>query len=76
MRHWQAAEQADIPKMVGPDGLHMTDRSYGCLADQLAEGLARNWRAQKGAAPPAPAARVAGLAGPGLAAAPPADVGP
>ena len=76
MRHWQAAEQADVPKMVGPDGLHMTDRSYGCLADGLAEGLARNWRAQGRAAPHPPAARVAGLAGPGAAAVPPADGGP
>jgi acyl-CoA thioesterase I len=76
MRYWQAAEQGDVPKMVGPDGLHMTDRSYGCLADQLAEGLARNWRAQGRAAPPPPAARVAGLAGPGRAAAPPADAAP
>jgi len=76
MRYWQAAEQADVPKMVGPDGLHMTDRSYGCLADGLAEGLAQNWRAQGRAAPHPPAARVAGLAGPGPAAAPSADAVP
>ncbi len=76
MRHWQSAEPTDVPKMVGPDGLHMTDRSYGCLADGLAEGLAQNWRAQGRAAPHPPAARVAGLAGPGPAAAPPADAVP
>ncbi len=76
MRYWQAAEQADVPKMVGPDGLHMTDRSYGCLADGLAEGLARNWRVQGRPAPHPPAARVAGLAGPGPAAAPPAGAVP
>src|SRR6266851_2835582 len=76
MRYWQAAEQADVPKMVGPDGLHMTDRSYGCLADGLAEGLARNWRTQGRPAPHPPAARVAGLAGPGPAAAPPAGAVP
>jgi hypothetical protein len=29
--------------MVGPDGLHMTDASYGCLANELAEALALNW---------------------------------
>jgi acyl-CoA thioesterase I len=69
MRYWQAAQQADAPQMVGPDGLHMTDRSYGCLAVELAEALARNWRAQERAAPPT--ARVAGLADPGRAAAPP-----
>jgi acyl-CoA thioesterase I len=76
MRHWQAAEEADVPKMVGPDGLHMTDRSYGCLAAGLAEGLAQNWRTQERAAPPPPAARVAGLAAPRPTAAPPADAVP
>jgi len=30
--------------MIGPDGLHMTDASYGCLAHQLAAALAWNWR--------------------------------
>ena len=25
------------PAMIGPDGLHMTDASYGCLAAKLAE---------------------------------------
>ncbi len=54
MRYWQAAQQADAPNMVGPDGLHMTDRSYGCLAAELAEALARNWRAQERAPPPRP----------------------
>jgi acyl-CoA thioesterase-1 len=73
MRDWQAAQQADAPPMIGPDGLHMTDRSYGCLADQLAEGLARNWRSQQKAPPPG---RVAGLAELGHAAAPPADAVP
>ena len=29
--------------MIGPDGLHITDASYGCLASQLAEALAWNW---------------------------------
>jgi hypothetical protein len=29
--------------MIGPDGLHMTDASYGCLASELAEALAWNW---------------------------------
>jgi len=76
MRYWQAVEQGDVPKMIGPDGLHMTDRSYGCLAVGLAEGLARNWRAQERTAPPPPAARVADLAGPGRTAAPPADAAP
>jgi lysophospholipase L1-like esterase len=56
MRYWQAAQPADAPKMVGPDGLHMTDQGYGCLAVGLADGLARNWRA------PQHAGRVAGRA--------------
>jgi acyl-CoA thioesterase-1 len=73
MRDWQAAQQANTPQMIGPDGLHMTDRSYGCLADLLAEGLARNWRAQQHAAP---SGRVARLTEPGGAAAPPVDAAP
>jgi len=73
MRQWQAAQEADAPQMIGPDGLHMTDQSYGCLADQLAEGLARNWRAQQRATPPG---RVARLAEPSGADAPPADAAP
>ena len=72
MRHWERMQQADAPKMIGPDGLHMTDRSYGCLADKLAEGLARNWQAQLRAAPPSSAARIAGLAEAGGTPAPPA----
>jgi len=71
MRYWEAAQPDDAPKLVGPDGLHMTDRSYGCLAVGLAEGLARNWRSPQ--RPPPPAGRVAGLAGLGRAAAPPAE---
>jgi acyl-CoA thioesterase I len=73
MRDWQAAQPADAPQMIGPDGLHMTDRSYGCLADRLAEGLARNWRAQQHAVP---SGRVARLAEPGGSAAPPVDAAP
>jgi len=73
MRFWEAAQQAESPQMIGSDGLHMTDRSYGCLADRLAEGLARNWRAQQRAAP---AGRLARLAGPGDAPAPPVGAVP
>jgi hypothetical protein len=54
----------------------MTDRSYGCLADDLAEGLARNWQAQRLAVPTASTARVAHLAEPLRAAAPPVDAAP
>src|SRR5260370_30783266 len=28
MQHWQSAQPADAPKMIGPDGLHMSDRGY------------------------------------------------
>jgi lysophospholipase L1-like esterase len=73
MRHWQAAQQADVPQMIGPDGLHMTDQSYGCLADRLADALARNWRAQQHATLPGP---VAGLSAPDHADAPPGDAAP
>ena len=47
MRHWQEQAAADSA-MIGPDGLHMTDRGYHCLAVKLAEALAANW-ALKGA---------------------------
>jgi lysophospholipase L1-like esterase len=63
MRHWQAARPADAPGMIGPDGLHMTDLGYRCLASGLAEALAWQW---------APTAQIAGWAGAGAAAAPPA----
>jgi acyl-CoA thioesterase I len=43
MRHWDHTRQLAPAMMIGPDGLHMTDASYGCLADQLADALAWNW---------------------------------
>ncbi len=70
MQHWQAAQQADAPQMIGPDGLHMTDRGYGCLAADLAEALAWNWWSHEGEAPRLGAARIAGLAGPAHASVP------
>lgn len=71
MLHWQAAQPADAPKMIGPDGLHMTDRGYFCLAANLAEALAANWWSREDAEERAPAGRVAGLAGSRPASAPP-----
>jgi lysophospholipase L1-like esterase len=44
MRHWFAAAPATAAIAISPDGLHMTDRSYACLAAGLAEAIARNWR--------------------------------
>ena len=43
MQHWDETRQLAPASPVGPDGLHMTDASYGCLASQLAEALAWNW---------------------------------
>lgn len=43
MQEWGRTDQLAPAAMIGPDGLHMTDASYGCLANQLAEALAWNW---------------------------------
>jgi acyl-CoA thioesterase I len=43
MREWYHTQQLAPAAVIGPDGLHMTDASYGCLANQLAEALAWNW---------------------------------
>jgi acyl-CoA thioesterase-1 len=80
MLHWQAAQPAGAPgmagAMIGPDGLHMTDRGYFCLAANLAEALAGNWWSQQRTAQRPPAARVAGLAGSGAVAASPFGAAP
>lgn len=43
MYHWNETHQLAPGALIGPDGLHMTDASYGCLANQLAEALSWNW---------------------------------
>lgn len=43
MQEWERTQQLAPAAMIGPDGLHMTDASYGCLASELAEALAWNW---------------------------------
>jgi acyl-CoA thioesterase I len=43
MEEWDHTHQLAPAAMIGPDGLHMTDASYACLAGQLAEALAANW---------------------------------
>src|SRR5215469_9633653 len=43
MQEWDRRQQLAPAAMIGPDGLHMTDASYGCLASQLAEALTWNW---------------------------------
>jgi lysophospholipase L1-like esterase len=56
MREWDHVQQLAPMAMIGPDGLHMTDASYECLARQLAAALAWNWWSHGGRA------AVAGLA--------------
>jgi acyl-CoA thioesterase-1 len=54
MARWAGTGQLAPAPMIAPDGLHMTDASYGCLAADLAEAIAGNgWRhiARSGAAP-------------------------
>ena len=72
MKAWHEARPGDAPPMIGPDGLHMTDRGYGCIAADLAEALAANWRAQRDGAPGSGAPRIAGLDGVGHVPPPPA----
>jgi len=43
MQEWDHTQQLAPASMIGRDGLHMTDASYACLANQLAEALAWNW---------------------------------
>jgi acyl-CoA thioesterase I len=43
MQEWDHTQQLAPALMIGRDGLHMTDVSYACLANQLAEALAWNW---------------------------------
>ena len=43
MQEWDHTQQLAPAPMIGRDGLHMTDVSYACLANQLAEALAWNW---------------------------------
>ena len=46
MQEWDRTQQLAPASSVGPDGLHMTDAGYACLANQLAEALASNWRSR------------------------------
>jgi acyl-CoA thioesterase-1 len=46
MQEWDRRQQLAPASSVGPDGLHMTDAGYACLANQLAEALASNWRSR------------------------------
>lgn len=46
MRQWQRAGDLPPAALIGADGLHMTDASYGCLAREVARSLAAQWRGQ------------------------------
>jgi lysophospholipase L1-like esterase len=50
MRYWQNNAPSEAPQMIGPDGVHMTDLGYHCIAVDLAQALASNWRAYESAA--------------------------
>ena len=71
MRYWQNEPSSVAPKTVGPDGLHMNDAGYGCLAAALADALVANWHSEVKAATRNPAARSGGFA----AGPPPASAG-
>jgi acyl-CoA thioesterase I len=43
MKEWDHTQQLAPASSIGPDGLHMTDAGYACLANQLAEALASRW---------------------------------
>jgi lysophospholipase L1-like esterase len=39
MRHWRDDDHVAIESFVSPDGVHMNDWSYGCLAKSLASAI-------------------------------------
>jgi acyl-CoA thioesterase I len=39
MRHWTDGARRDVPEFLSPDGLHMNDYSYGCIARLLADAI-------------------------------------
>lgn len=40
MRHWSRAGGDKAPRVLDPDGLHMNDLGYGCIAQLLAAAVA------------------------------------
>jgi acyl-CoA thioesterase I len=66
MKEWHNTHQLAAADTIGPDGLHMTDVSYSCLANQLAEALSWNWwsHAKLAKSPQRSPAAVAGIEGP------------
>jgi acyl-CoA thioesterase-1 len=39
MKYWIASGQLTMKRMLSPDGLHLNDLSYGCLASGVAEAI-------------------------------------
>ena len=37
MQYWLASGQMTLDEMLSPDGLHLNDLSYGCVANQMAD---------------------------------------
>jgi acyl-CoA thioesterase-1 len=52
MQYWRTAQPPETPAMIGPDGLHMSDAGYSCLAAELAKALAANWESHRRTAQP------------------------
>lgn len=63
MRDWALASRSPVAALIGRDGLHMTDSSYGCLAAILARSLGQAWRPSERVALSGPAAHRAVVAG-------------
>ena len=39
MRHWQTVERMPFDAFITPDGLHLNDWSYGCVAKNVAAAI-------------------------------------
>lgn len=44
MQYWLASGQMTLDEMLSPDGLHLNDLSYGCIANQMAALIDRATR--------------------------------
>jgi acyl-CoA thioesterase I len=64
MREWSQSGRLSAAALIGRDGLHMTDASYGCLAATLAQSLEWAWEPQQpGRSAPSPHLHAAAMAG-------------
>ncbi|MCC6779495.1 MAG: SGNH/GDSL hydrolase family protein [Hyphomicrobiales bacterium] len=39
MRHWVTSENVPVDTLISPDGLHMNDWSYGCVAKLIGRAI-------------------------------------